>query len=68
VDRLLHGDQQKALLEAQRKWFGNQYQAGDGDKPYNHLLYPGGSPLGEAFAQISQALLQPLMEHLEWDD
>jgi exodeoxyribonuclease V gamma subunit len=68
VDKLLHGDQQKALLEAQRKWFGNQHQAGDGDKPYNRLLYPGGSPLGEGFMQISQALLQPLMEHLEWDD
>ena len=66
VDRYLQGDQSKAHKEAERKWFGNSHHLGDGNKPYNQLLYQGHALNQQAFAETSLTLLQPLMQHLEW--
>jgi exodeoxyribonuclease V gamma subunit len=61
------GDEEKALKEAAKKWFGSAHHAGDVAKPYNKLLYQG-YPMDEAvFTEISLTLLQPLMAHLEWE-
>ena len=66
VEKFLQGDEEKARQAADQKWFGNRYQPGDVDKPYNRLLNPGRPALDETFVETSLALLQPLMEHLEW--
>ncbi|MET0008765.1 MAG: exodeoxyribonuclease V subunit gamma [Candidatus Thiodiazotropha sp. 6PLUC4] len=60
-------DREKALQEAEKKWFGNSRNPGDAFKPYNHLLYQGYALNQDAFAETSQTLLQPLLTHLEWD-
>jgi exodeoxyribonuclease V gamma subunit len=66
VEPQLQGEPSKALKAAEKKWFGDNYHGGDVDKPYNKLLYQGHAMDQEAFAKTSLTLLQPLMEHLEW--
>ncbi|MCU7862865.1 MAG: exodeoxyribonuclease V subunit gamma [Candidatus Thiodiazotropha sp. (ex Lucinoma borealis)] len=66
LESLQQGDEEKALKAANNRWFGNQYMLGDVDKPYNRLLMPGRPILDQAFCETSLRLLQPLMDHLEW--
>ncbi|MEJ2618909.1 MAG: exodeoxyribonuclease V subunit gamma [Candidatus Thiodiazotropha sp.] len=66
VERYRKGDPAKAQQEAEMKWFGNSYHSGDVNKPYNQLLYQGHAMNQQAFAETSLTLLQPLMDHLEW--
>ncbi|MCG7931003.1 MAG: exodeoxyribonuclease V subunit gamma [Candidatus Thiodiazotropha lotti] len=66
VERYLQGDPEKAQKEAERKWFGSSHHSGDASKPYNQLLYQGHALNHQAFSETSLTLLQPLMQHLEW--
>ncbi|MCU7906261.1 MAG: exodeoxyribonuclease V subunit gamma [Candidatus Thiodiazotropha sp. (ex Epidulcina cf. delphinae)] len=66
VEKLQQGDEEKALKAAREKWFGNRYHPGDVDKRYNRLLKPERPVPDVALSKTSQALLQPLMDHLEW--
>ncbi|MEJ2589839.1 MAG: exodeoxyribonuclease V subunit gamma [Candidatus Thiodiazotropha sp.] len=66
VTGLQTGDEARALARAIGKWDGNRQRAGDGEKPYNRLLWPQHSLFGEAFGDTAVALLQPLIDHLEW--
>ncbi|MCU7935505.1 MAG: exodeoxyribonuclease V subunit gamma [Candidatus Thiodiazotropha sp. (ex Dulcina madagascariensis)] len=66
VEKLRQGDGEKALKAAHEKWYGSHYHPGDADKLYNRLLNPQRSYPAQAFSETSQALLQPLMDHLEW--
>jgi exodeoxyribonuclease V gamma subunit len=65
-EKLGRGDEEKARKAAQQRWFGNRYQGGDLDKPYQRLFWPDRPALDEAFFNSSRELLQPLMDHLEW--
>jgi exodeoxyribonuclease V gamma subunit len=65
-EKLQRGDEEKARKAAQQRWFGNRYQGGDLDKPYHRLFRPDRPALDEAFFDSSRELLQPLMDHLEW--
>ena len=60
------GDEARALANAIGKWDGNRHLAGDGEKPYNRLLWPQRSLFAEAFGDTAVTLLQPLIDHLEW--
>jgi exodeoxyribonuclease V gamma subunit len=62
---LRKGDPAAAFQAAQRKWLGNERFGGDAAKPYQHLLFPDGNILDNAFVQISLAVFQPLIEHRE---
>jgi exonuclease V gamma subunit len=65
-EKLVRGDEERARKAAQQRWFGNRYQGGDLDKPYHRLFRPDRPALDEAFFESSRELLQPLMDHLEW--
>ncbi len=65
VENLQQRDPDKALKEAQAKWFGNMRVPGDVDKPYMQLLYPQRPGLDPSVLEISQRILQPLFDHLE---
>jgi exodeoxyribonuclease V gamma subunit len=68
LEKLAQGDEEKARKTAQQRWFGNRYQAGDVDKAYQRLLLPDRPALDERFFHTSREILQPLMEHLEWQE
>ncbi|MGD8912791.1 MAG: exodeoxyribonuclease V subunit gamma, partial [Candidatus Thiodiazotropha sp.] len=65
-EKLQSGDEEKARKAAQQRWFGNRYQAGDLDRSYHRLFWPDRPALDERFFVTGSALLQPLMDHLEW--
>ncbi|MEJ2466225.1 MAG: exodeoxyribonuclease V subunit gamma [Candidatus Thiodiazotropha sp.] len=66
MEGLARGGEEKALERAQNKWYGNAYQGGDAVKPYNRLLWPDGDCFGPGFGSLAQAILEPLLAHLEW--
>jgi exodeoxyribonuclease V gamma subunit len=66
-EKLASGEE-KARKAAQQRWFGNRFQAGDLDKPYHRLFWPDRPVLDEGFFDTSKALLQPLMDHLVWQE
>jgi exodeoxyribonuclease V gamma subunit len=66
LERAQRGDEERARKAAQQRWFGNPYQGGDLDKPYQRLFWPNRPVLDDGFFEISRELLQPLMDHLEW--
>jgi exodeoxyribonuclease V gamma subunit len=67
-EKLGSGDEEKARKAAQQRWFGNRFQAGDLDKPYQRLFWPDRPALDERFFATCRELLQPLMDHLEWQE
>ncbi|MEJ2455036.1 MAG: exodeoxyribonuclease V subunit gamma [Candidatus Thiodiazotropha sp.] len=66
MDGLAGGGADKALERARSKWLGNSYQGGDAQKPYNRLLWPDGECFTSEFGSLAEAILGPLLEHLEW--
>jgi exodeoxyribonuclease V gamma subunit len=66
MEGLKAGDDTRAMDRACSKWYGNRYLPGDGEKPYNRLLWPQGSLFSDAFGQVAVEVLQPLIDHLEW--
>jgi exodeoxyribonuclease V gamma subunit len=62
---LTKGDPEAAKLAAWKRWTGNDYQAGEMQKPYHRLLLPGDAMLNDAFREVSLTVFQPLIEHLE---
>ncbi|MEW8027216.1 MAG: exodeoxyribonuclease V subunit gamma [Candidatus Thiodiazotropha sp.] len=65
-EKRLRGDEENARKAAQQRWFGNRFQPGDVDKPYHRLFRPDRPVLDQTFFDTSRELLQPLMDHLEW--
>ncbi|MES9975312.1 MAG: hypothetical protein ABW094_13710, partial [Candidatus Thiodiazotropha sp.] len=65
-EKLEQGGEEVARKAARQRWFGNRFQPGDVDKPYHRLLRPDRPALDQAFFDTSRELLQPLMDHLEW--
>ncbi|MES9992741.1 MAG: exodeoxyribonuclease V subunit gamma [Candidatus Thiodiazotropha sp.] len=65
-ERLGKGDEERAIKAAQQRWLGNHYQGGDLDRPYQRLFWPHRPLLDEDFFATSNEILQPLMDHLEW--
>ncbi|MEW8508520.1 MAG: exodeoxyribonuclease V subunit gamma [Candidatus Thiodiazotropha sp.] len=65
-ERLGKGDPERAVNAAQQRWFGNRYQGGDLDRPYHRLFWPHRPALDEAFFKTSSEILEPLLDHLEW--
>jgi exodeoxyribonuclease V gamma subunit len=66
LEKLARGDEQIARKAAQQRWYGNRFQGGDLDKPYQRLFWPDRPELDEAFFNTSRVVLQPLLDHLEW--
>ncbi|MCG7976851.1 MAG: exodeoxyribonuclease V subunit gamma [Candidatus Thiodiazotropha endolucinida] len=65
-EKLEQGGEEVARKAARQRWFGNRFQPGDVDKPYHRLLRPDRPALDQTFFDTSRELLQPLMDHLEW--
>ena len=66
VEGLAKGDRHQALEAARRRWFGHGRHEGEWDKPYHRLSWPQGEIFDDGFEDLAEALLQPLMDHLEW--
>ncbi len=65
-EQLQQGDEEKALKAARQRWLGGQVQQGELDKPYHRLFWPNRPALDRRFFETSDDILQPLMDHLEW--
>ncbi|MEJ2692257.1 MAG: exodeoxyribonuclease V subunit gamma, partial [Candidatus Thiodiazotropha sp.] len=66
MEGLSGGDREQALERARSKWYGNRQRGGDAEKPYNRLLWPDGDCFVPEFGPLAEAILGPLMAHLEW--
>jgi exodeoxyribonuclease V gamma subunit len=52
-----------ALALARRKWVSNEFARGESDNPYYDVCFKTIDPLDESFADVSQAVFEPLLAH-----
>ena len=52
-----------ALALARRKWVSSDFTRGESDNPYYDICFNTIDPLDESFAEISQAVFEPLLAH-----
>jgi len=57
-------DRKQALSRARKNWIGNDWRRGESIEPYVHTCFRHGDPIDEEFADLSQELFTPLLEHL----
>ncbi len=69
AERLRKGEQiSDARKSAQSTWQGSDFvpgASGEGDDPYLNLCFSDTSPFSDPFAEITLAVLEPLLEHRE---
>ena len=66
TEKLLNSDNPEAALTATvNKWLGNDYFAGDWQKPYQQLLMDRDAVLHRDFQETSLSVFKPLIDHLE---
>jgi exodeoxyribonuclease V gamma subunit len=63
---LQQGGEERAAKAAQQRWSGGRMRLGDLDKPYQRLFWPNRPVLDGRFFETGSDILQPLMDHLEW--
>lgn len=51
------------LRTAEREWKGNDFQGGDGRKPYNQVCYRSHIPFDADFEHIAERVFSPLLAH-----
>lgn len=67
LEGLASGDVETAMQKARGKWYGNSFQGGDAQKPYNRLLWPDGDCFTPEFGPLAETILGPVMDHLVWE-
>jgi len=56
---------EKALPRASKDWFGNDYTSGASDDIHNRITFAGREPIDDAFADLAERLLMPLLAQEE---
>ncbi len=60
---LKKGSRTDALRQAEKKWAGNDYSAGEGSDPYYELCFGKINPLNMNFAEISLKIFETMINH-----
>jgi exodeoxyribonuclease V gamma subunit len=53
----------QALLLAEKRWSGSQYQWGEASDPYYQLCYSRTNPIDSSFEKIAKTIFMPIFKH-----